>query len=91
MAASEPRGDQMQKLDLKIEAEIFFTQLPSSRAAVYQSRSRGSNQSKRARAHGASPERLSTASSSRAHGRGIAGFVYQPEPRGEVASLGERG
>ncbi len=41
MAASEPRGDQMEKLDLKIETEVFFTQLPSSRAAVDENRSRG--------------------------------------------------
>jgi hypothetical protein len=35
MAAGEPRRDQLEKLDLKIETAVFFTQLPSSRATVH--------------------------------------------------------
>jgi Putative metallopeptidase len=35
LAASEPRADQVEKLDLRIETAVSFTQRPSSRAAVY--------------------------------------------------------
>jgi hypothetical protein len=34
LAAGEPRGDQTEKLDLKIETAVFFTHRVSSQAAV---------------------------------------------------------
>ena len=41
LAASEPRGDPMEMLDLKIETAVFFTQPVSNQAVVYaKSRSR---------------------------------------------------